>query len=253
MTVLMRNFTISLVLRSQIRIGAKKLGNIRVRRGVYRDAAKAYEQALNEPNAHFSPVEYATIKQDFAIAFALKDIPMQQRRSYQGTSLVNATQGKGGLDYRGMIYVDVQVNRYTEAAIFDTMASYCVSSESYARRHRLRMLPDLISITSSTGETINAMLGVADEIKIGDMIFTHVIFVVIKDDNMLLSNAGIHMDSVIGMPVIVALDRVQFSYKDNSMKIGTQSEFPRSDAVPKHNMVLDGLNQHIAFFIGYWI
>ena len=194
------------------------LGNGRLRRGDYRAAARALAQALNEPHAQFTAPERLDAEENLALARALEDCPSQTVVGQTNTSTVNASRGKSG-----MVLIDVKVNQLTEAAVFDTGANGSIVSEAFARRHHLHLLPDQIDVTSSTGKTLTTKLGLADEVQIGKMIFHHVIFAVIRDQDSSFPDAGLTIDATVGLNLILPLKHLRVAADGNRMEIGLPS------------------------------
>jgi predicted aspartyl protease len=150
----------------------------------------------------------------------------------------------GRLDVRrdaaGLVRVLVEINGKPQDAVIDTDSSFSVLSESAAAKLGVRVLEKGATILTSTRPDLAMHLGVADELKFGDAVLGHVVFAVLPDTAVRLGSAY-KMDAVVGLPVLVALDRIELARKDGkeSLYYGAR---PGVGTAPEANLLLSGLD-----------
>ena len=131
---------------------------------------------------------------------------------------MDASRGSGGL-----IYLNVNVNGLTQQLLLDTGANFCVASETFARLHKISLLPDQLSVTSATGQVVSMRVGLADTVQVGRMAFHHVVFGVCPDKALIMPTLGVTMDALLGLPVIIALEHIRVSADGSSVEVGPAS------------------------------
>ena len=198
------------------------LGDVALRAFAYETAALNLDKALREPSAQFTAANRRDTEQDLVAARALRNLEPQSRDDFEGPSTVNASRGSGGL-----LYVDVSVNGSTEQLLFDTGSEACVASETFARLHKLLMLPGQVQFTSSTGESRHARLGVASNVRIGKIALHSVVFGMVPDADLTIPELGM-TDAIMGTPVLLALEHVRVAADGGSVEVG----LPTTDAPP---------------------
>ncbi len=212
------------------------LGNCRLRRQLYAPAAEALSKALAEPSVQFTPAERTDAQQNLSAARALASSPPQTCDPYTAPSRINATNS---VDVGAGIYIDMQVNGFTEEAMFDTGANLNFATESFARRHNVRLSNDVADGISSTGQTIQGRLGMADLVKIGAITFHQVVFVVLPDQDLAFSSGNVA--AVAGLPLIIPLRRLRFTTDNNSLEVGLASESQADSSPLLPNLAFAGL------------
>ena len=212
------------------------LSETHLRAGDYKAATLEFARALGEFSPQFTTGERTEAESDLKIARALQDVPPQSRSDAGGVSTVGATRGLGGL-----VYMDVRVNGLTEQLLVDSGANQSVASESFARRHKLQMLPDPMEIQSGSGEMVPAHLGLADAVQIGSVTLRHVVFDVFPDREISPS-ADASVEGIIGFPVLLALERWRVAPDGGSVEVGTPPAAGRgpASAVPPPNLACAG-------------
>jgi hypothetical protein len=143
-------------------------------------------------------------------------------------------------DSAGLIRVPVEINGKERDAVIDTDSSFSVLSESAAARLGVRVLEKGATILTSTQPDLPMHLGVADELKFGEAVFSNVVFVVLPDSALRFAHQY-KMDVVVGLPVFVALDRIEFAKEDGweSLYYGAR---PGDTATTEANLMLSGLD-----------
>jgi hypothetical protein len=182
-----------------IRAGAcTALFDIHLRQGRY---AGAHAALVCAEEASGTPLS-GELRQALAYTQVLAgELPMQLLRPASGW--LEAYRDSAGLER-----VPVTINGKGVDAVLDTDSSFPVVSESMAARLGLRVLAKGATILTSTRPDLPMHLGIADELKFGDAVLSHVVFAVLPDAALRFSH-GYKMDPVIGLPVFVALGRLE--------------------------------------------
>jgi hypothetical protein len=191
---------------------------------------------------------YAELRDAMRCAEAAGHIPAEsgQVLNYAGVlagekamRVTGAVEGriKARRDRGGMVRVPVMLGGHEEEAVIDTDASFCVISRSMARRFGVRVLEPAVTIITTARADQPMHLGIAAELKLGDTVFTDVVFAVL-DDAAMQFRSDYRMDVVLGLPVLIALHRIEISETGGlSLIYGARAA---SDAKP--NMALSGLD-----------
>ena len=155
-----------------------------------------------------------------------------------------ASSGKlaASRDAAGLLRVTVAINGKEQAAVLDTDASFCVVSETVARRLGIRVLATGATILTSTRSDLPMHLGVADSLTFGDSVLRNVVFAVLPDSAVRYAH-GYKMEAVIGLPVFVALGRVRF-VRDGGWESLLYGHQP-GEEVGEANMALSGLDPFV--------
>lgn len=144
-------------------------------------------------------------------------------------------------DSAGLIRVSVTINGKAQDAVIDTDASLSVLSESKAAALGVRVLEKQVTILTSTRPDLPMHLGIADELRFGDAVFSNVVFAVLPDSAVRFSQ-NYKMNVVVGLPVLVALDRIEYA-KDGGW--GSLSYGPKPGVASPANMALSGLDPFV--------
>jgi predicted aspartyl protease len=143
-------------------------------------------------------------------------------------------------DAAGLVRVPVEINGKAQDAVIDTDSSFSVLSESAAARLGVRVLEKGATILTSTRPDLPMHLGVADTLKFGEAVFSNVVFAVLPDAALRFAH-GYKMDPVVGLPVFVALDRIELAREDGheSLYYGAR---PGAAAATEANLILSSLD-----------
>lgn len=120
--------------------------------------------------------------------------------------------------------------------VFDTGANISTVTLSTAVAMGMKIIPARIAVGSITGNTVSAQLGICKKLVIGNMEFTHVIFLVFEDDALAFRRIGYQINGILGFPVIEAMKKIVIS-RDGVFEVDgnrTRGEY-------ESNMALDGL------------
>jgi predicted aspartyl protease len=116
-----------------------------------------------------------------------------------------------------LIRIPVTMNKETTDFIFDTGANFSTISESCAKKMGVRTLNAKFSVTTSSRSALESKLGVADELKIGDVIFRNVVFIILPDKSLKFAGGIYKIKGIIGLPVIAQLKHIEIT-KDYHLK-----------------------------------
>lgn len=214
---------------AEIRAGAcLALADIYLRQGRYAELGDALECAGPLNGEQRQVLEYARALSG--------EKPMR---------LTNAASGKFGArrDAAGLIRVRTEINGRRKNAVIDTDASFCVLTQSEAERLGVRILDRPLTIITATRTDQPMRLGVADRLQFGDAVLENVVFAVLPDKAMRFGSSY-NMEAVIGLPVFVALGRIELAKEegDEYLYYGAR---PVSPAVSESNLILSGLDPFV--------
>ncbi|MBI3511309.1 MAG: aspartyl protease family protein [Bacteroidetes bacterium] len=112
-------------------------------------------------------------------------------------------------DLAGLLRINVELNGVKGKFIVDSGANLSTISESEAARMHVKILDASFGVTSSSKKNVGAELGVADELKFGNVTFHHVVFIVMPDKNLRFAGGLYKIKGIVGFPVIAQLGEIQ--------------------------------------------
>jgi len=141
----------------------------------------------------------------------------------------------------GMIRVPVRIDGHSLGAMVDTGANMSAISASVAERVGIQMLSQSASIGSSTERTVRVQLGIARQLQIGNAILENVVFIVLPDSELRLP-PNYRISAIIGLPVLMALGRLEFVNSGAPRLLyGVSRGEPANQGGAHPNMLLSGL------------
>lgn len=171
------------------------------------------------------------INNDLLIRNALKDIAPQQT-VIKANDSVNWKKDKIGL-----VEIPLTCNQVTYDGIFDTRANISAISMTYARKLGLHILNATYKEGSGiTGLTFKTNIGVADSLRIGNILMKNVVFQVMPDSVLYLAPIKFQLNIIIGLPVIAQLGEVDL-FRNGRMLVPQQ---PAKSNL--HNLALNALD-----------
>jgi hypothetical protein len=130
-------------------------------------------------------------------------------------------------------HIPLVVNDSARNYVFDTGANLSTIMRSEAIAVGLRIIPAGLDVGTSTTARVTADLGIADSLRIGEMHFHNVVFLVL-DDAMLTFPDGFRIPGIIGFPVIEQMREIRLGRSSLSV--------PATPPVrSQQNLVLDEL------------
>ena len=190
----------------------------------YARAAEINEKILVLFRNELDEKERADHENEFRLWSALKGIP-PQATDFKGDTTVGM---KGGSQ------VPLTINGFEIALTYDTGADLSVLIASLADRFGVKVIDVPIKVGTITGEKIDARVGVAAELRIGNMTVRHALFLVMKDEYFYIPEMKRQLQGVLGFPVLAAMREVTFT-REGELKIPS-SPHTRGE----QNLALDG-------------
>ncbi len=120
--------------------------------------------------------------------------------------------------------------------IFDTGANISVANSSTAKKMGLKIVADSVSVKAITGNEVYVEIGVADEIKIGEITIKNPYFLIFPDADLSFANGAYVINLIIGFPIIMNLGEVGFDLKNNLFLVNQEHQ---KNIRP--NLFVDGL------------
>lgn len=161
-----------------------------------------------------------------------------------GEAAMTITPASGTLmarrDRAGLIRVPIAINDTHTRAVIDSDASFSVISKAMARHFGLRLLPDTLTIVTTARPDQPMQLAIADRLQFGDAVLTHVVFAVLPDAAVRFGQ-DYQMETVIGLPVLVALGRIAYDSEAGTLQYGRSG----SASTRAPNLALSGLDPFI--------
>lgn len=210
----------------------RSLSGVYVRLGRYGAAAEAMAEIQSMEDSDGVTID------DQSIAFfaALGSIgPM--RISYG-----RASEFDTRFDSVGLLRTAMTVNGETDDAIFDTGVAFSTVSVSMANRMNMRQLGASVEVGGSTDHTVSSGIAIAEEARIGDIVFRNVPFIVIPDEHLSFPVRNYSVSSIIGLPLIRAMERVDWRISEDGGII-RHSRSRRSADPSVANMITSGWQQ----------
>lgn len=167
----------------------------------YGDAARRVAGFLAEfPHAPAAVLDDA--RNSRRMLDALRDVPPQTMERRGPTRLVFDEHG----------FISVAIDGVVRRLGFDTGAGLSVLLRSEARALGMRIRPVGLDVGSSTARHVTADLAVADSLRIGGLLFHHVVFLVLDDS--LLTVGSFRIPGLVGFPVIEQMGEVRVLGRD---------------------------------------
>ena len=203
----------------------------------YAEAAKTYETILAKFADTLSERERSSYKNVLGLWKGLSGVK-PQKATFRGDSQIQMKREMVGL------MVPVAVGAATEPFIFDTGANLSTTTESMAAKLGLQIIDVPFDVGSITGNTVKAKIGVAKELKLGNVTFENVAFIVFPDKALYIEQIKYQINGIIGFPVIKAL-------KEFTLTRSLQLNIPVDPGkFTTANLAIDGLMPLIAGVYG---
>jgi predicted aspartyl protease len=182
----------------------KKIDN-HVKLYQYRDAHLTTQLLLRKYKHALTDEERDDARNSDRIWKGLQHVPPQT------TTISNETQIPYRRDLAGLINIPVSFADSTFYFVFDTGANLSVITESYARKTSLRMLNVKFKVRAITGLQVNANLGIADELKLGNISIKNAVFMVFPDSALSFGRGVYTIKGIIGFPIIEQLQEIRIN------------------------------------------
>ena len=196
----------------------------------YKKAVEAINVILGNYSGFLTPEQKSDYENDLKLWSALENVPPQQAE-INGGAKIRMTK-----DLVGLNNLPVTINGIGMNFIFDTGANLSTTSQSVADSVGMRFLPVEIMVGTITGEKTPTKLAVCDELKLGEMIFRNVIFLVLPDENLSFPQINYRIFGIIGFPVFESMKELSITQSGQFLVPEKQSAFTDNS-----NLALDGL------------
>jgi predicted aspartyl protease len=195
------------------------LGSTYVRQGKYRKAFAEVTALLA-----LRP-EDSDARDDLPLLTVLREFPDQAVVRRRLTTLQLQDDG-----------LPISINGVQAKYWFDTGADVSVLSESEAKHFGMKVLAVPIKVGGVTGAQADSRVAVADELSIGSIRLRHVAFLVFPDDQPPFSHSPPGSRGLIGIPVLLALQRFTWG-QDGKFEIEPKSS---SQSLAHSDLCFDG-------------
>ena len=194
------------------------------------EAVEALEMAIDS-YAHVADSTYADNLQDAYDAFKpMETFPPQKMHITTDVTIpVSRNQF-------GHVMMQVSSGGQSEDFIFDTGAMLSVVSESCAQRMGIRVLESSGKVGNSVGTKVQSKVGIADSLRIGDLLVENVAFLVLADEMLSIPEVNYVIHGIVGFPIMYQMKEIRI-HKDECI---TVPALPTKRDL--HNLFLDGLS-----------
>lgn len=138
-------------------------------------------------------------------------------------------------------YITGQINGKDEPFLLDTGAGINVISESFAQKHKIRVLQDSIPTSGGFGHSSFTKMGVIDSIIIGNIIYRNAIVGIAKDNDILPQNVqdsiGYKINAILGIDFLKAIGGIIIHPQENIVEI--PSQFKADSQISPNIMIVD--------------
>lgn len=172
---------------------------------LYKKAYSENKMLLGKYKKHLTELEIEDVKTNNQLLAGLLKIQPQTVVIYRDTR-ISTTK-----DAAGLINIPVSVNDSSDSYVFDTGANFSVITESNAKRHHLQLMDFYFDVKAITGKMVKARIGVLNKLKIGDIEFGNVVFLVFPDGSLSFANGRYVINGIIGFPVIEQLGEIRMN------------------------------------------
>lgn len=202
--------------------------------GQYALAAEANKLLLTDYRTQLDSPDLDDVRNRALIENGLAGIPRQQTVFPDDTGTTTIPWQR---DKLGLIEIPVRMGDTSVYSIFDTRANISSIMESDAKRLGVRLLGTKYREGSGiTGNTFQVALGVADSLRLGDLLVRNVVFQVMPDSILYIAPFDFRLHVILGYPVIAQLREVHI-LRSGALIIPAQ---PTTSSL--HNLAMSGLD-----------
>ena len=173
----------------------------------YRKALASAQTILSSSAAETAPQAVSDARNKLPLLRALQDVPPQESE-IRGPSRL-------ALGKTRRVPLKIEGNKVQFA--LDTGANFSVIMRSEAEKLDLDIRPANLLISTSTEKKILGDVAVAESVEIGNILYRHVIFLVLPDE-LLTFEDGQKIPGLVGFPLVEAMGEVRLR-RDNVMEI----------------------------------
>lgn len=195
----------------------------------FADASRVSKQVVSEFSKITDSEEVKDIENSAQIWSGLASTPAQQV-VVNKTAVIPFTR-----DIAKLVNIKVEHPGGSTNSVFDTGANISVASESTAAAMKLKIVAEGVAVKAITGNEVQAKIGVADELKIGDITVKNACFLIFPDADLTFGNVY-KIDMIVGFPIIMGMGEITIDQTANTMSVA-------KDPKPRNykNLCVDGL------------
>lgn len=195
----------------------------------YKEAKHAILTILSDYRDYLNNEEISDFENSLKIWTALENTPPQQ------VDIQGKTTIKMGKDIVGLT-LKVSVDKDSLNFIFDTGANLSTTIQSVAMQYNMKIIPVDIEVGTSTDTKVFAQLAVCNRLTMGNINLHNLIFLVLPDENLFISQINHQIYGILGFPVIEALKEIHITQDGNFIVPEKESTFTGNS-----NMAMDEL------------
>lgn len=208
--------------------------------GRYAEAADAYTALETHFGNRMSPREKAGVENEARQWGLLRHVPPQS------VSIAAAFTVPTKPNPLGLFEVPVEFRSETRHWVVDTGANISAMSKSQARGLGLHSLEGTTEVKGVTGSLVPIQVAVVPELRFGKARLRNVVFVLLDDQDLLVSQPHHQIDGIIGYPVLAALGRITFDHNGTfAVDVSTKPPLHRD-----HNLFIEKETPLVAARIG---
>jgi len=144
---------------------------------------------------------------------SLKDVPPQ--KLFHNTDAIIPVKN----DENGHLSMQVICNDVTEEFVFDTGFVYSAVAESVASRMGIRPLDGSTQIITATGKFVEVKMSVADNLRIGDLLFENVVFYILPDEELTWPEKNFKLSGIIGLSLIGQMKEIRIDHQAGNIVV----------------------------------
>jgi hypothetical protein len=138
-------------------------------------------------------------------------------------------------DIAGLININVSANNIDSSFVLDTGAGISSITESFAEKMGLRIMPDTgIKVAGFSNIYNPVRIGIAEELKIGDITVHNAPFLVFRDDAFTFAGGAYKINGIIGFPI--AKDMGTITITPDHLEI---DEVPAEDSAREKTLFIE--------------
>ena len=177
----------------------------------YAEAADTYALLEKRFGIQMSPRERDAVRQAALQWGLLRHVRPQ-------TTSFSAFKVETKRDPLGLLEAPVEIHGEKRYWVVDTGANMSAISKSEANRLGLRLLAGTTAVKGVSGSLVATQIAVAPELRIGNARLRNVIFVLLDDHDLLVSQVHYQIGGIIGYPVLAALGKITF-YRNGTLGV----------------------------------
>jgi len=178
----------------------------------YKSAVQTSRQIMKNYRQLLDSAEVNNYQNMLGLFGALSEVPPQEMHLIS-TDTIDAYRNKFN-----HLMVPVKAKDTTANFIFDSGAGLSTINESYAKKMGMRMIESKIDVNSGTSIKVQSKLAVADSIFVGDILFRHVVFLVMPDSVLSFPQVNLVIKGIIGFPVLHQMGEIHM-FKDGKIVV----------------------------------